>query len=550
MEYSYDEFGRVSQQVTKNGDTVILTEYFTFTEPSDTATSGQVATYRTVSAGMDVTYSYTYDKNGNILTASNGTYLTTYTYDSANQLIREDNQRKGKSYTWTYDNAGNILTFNTYAYTTGSLGDVEDSVPYVYGDDDWGDLLTSLDGQTISYDTIGNPTNDGTRSYTWQHGRQLAQMTKGDVTWTYNYNNAGLRTGRSGTNGTSYKYVYNGSQLVQMTILTGVGTDNVTEKIVDFSYDTNGTPLTMKYGGNTYYYMVNLQGDVTGILDSSGNPILDYIYTAYGQGAYGTYNTQLAPELAAVNPLLYRGYVFDIGTGLYYLQSRYYDPAVGRFINADGLVSTGQGLLGNNMFAYCGNDPIAFFDPCGTCGHRLDFWNDCEDCGGKTIHEKLKNTQLVVSSGYYVSVNIGSINVNGTIECAYDFKGNVQLFSTISFDITSSHGLSISGGSTDTVLLAPDTSFLSGDSRYLGGGVTCPIPNTSIAGSSMDNIFKTSDGYWGYNSTTGVGFPSSSNVGGEIHGGYSYTKPWTKQYNIFDGLDEIVDRCKSWKERQ
>ena len=232
------------------GDGSLVTSPCPFTDPSDTATSGQVATYRTVSAGMDVTYSYTYDKNGNILTASNGTYLTTYTYDSANQLVREDNQRKGKSYTWTYDNAGNILTFNTYAYTTGSLGDVEDSVPYVYGDDDWGDLLTSLDGQTISYDTIGNPTNDGTRSYTWQHGRQLASMTKGDVTWTYNYNNAGLRTGRSGTNGTSYKYVYNGSQLVQMTILTGIGTDNVTEKIVDFSYDTNGTPLTMKYGGN------------------------------------------------------------------------------------------------------------------------------------------------------------------------------------------------------------------------------------------------------------------------------------------------------------
>ena len=69
--------------------------------------------------------------------------------------------------------------------------------------------------------------------------------------------------------------------------------------------------------------------------------------------------------MAAVNPLRYRGYYYDAETGLYYLQSRYYDPALKRFLNADGLASTGQGILGTNMFAYCGNDPVAFCDPRG-----------------------------------------------------------------------------------------------------------------------------------------------------------------------------------------
>ena len=375
VEYTYDGLGRVTQQVTKNGDTVILTEYFTFTEPSDTAASGQVATYRTVSANLDITYSYQYDRNGNITQVYDGTYYSSYVYDSANQLIRENNQRKNASYTWSYDNAGNILTFKTYAYTTSTLGDETDSVGYGYTDSQWGDLLKSLDGSSVDYEgensenndinNIGNPSHIGELDLTWRHGRQLATLTKNGVTWSYTYNNAGLRTGR--TNGsTTYKYVYNGSRLVQMTILTGANPETARKEVLDFTYDASGTPLTLKYAGNTYYYMVNLQGDVTGILDSSGNRILDYGYTAYGQAVVrATTVGNTANTLARINPLLYRGYVLDVGTGLYYLQSRYYDPTVGRFLNADGLVSTGQGLTGNNMFAYCGNNPVNRADPTG-----------------------------------------------------------------------------------------------------------------------------------------------------------------------------------------
>ena len=178
----------------------------------------------------------------------------------------------------------------------------------------WGDLLTAYNGTAIQYDGSGNPCVHGSTRYTWEHGRRLESMTMNNVTWTYTYNNAGLRTGR--TNGsTTYSYVYNGSQLVRM-VKDG--------KIIDFTYDASGTPLTMTYNGNTYYYVVNLQGDVEGLLDEDGNRVVTYFYTAYGQGKYIANEHPLTNTLVNINPLGYRGYVFDVGTGLYYLQSRYY----------------------------------------------------------------------------------------------------------------------------------------------------------------------------------------------------------------------------------
>lgn len=139
--------------------------------------------------------------------------------------------------------------------------------------------------------------------------------------------------------------------------------------VVDFGY-VNGIPATISFNGNTFYYITNGQGDITGITDTQGNVLITYYYDAWGT-AYCTYNTATSPyaqSLYDLNPLLYRGYVFDREAGMYYLQSRYYIPSIGRFLNADGLVSTGQGILGNNMFAYCDNNPVNRTDPTG------EFW--------------------------------------------------------------------------------------------------------------------------------------------------------------------------------
>jgi len=93
--------------------------------------------------------------------------------------------------------------------------------------------------------------------------------------------------------------------------------------------------------------------------------VVEYTCDAWGKLLDTT--GSMATTLGAHNPLRYRGYVYDTETGLYYLQSRYYNPAMGRFINADAYASTGQGVIGCNMFAYCNNNPVNLFD---TTGHH------------------------------------------------------------------------------------------------------------------------------------------------------------------------------------
>ena len=130
--------------------------------------------------------------------------------------------------------------------------------------------------------------------------------------------------------------------------------------------------MAVTYGGATYYYATNIQGDVVAILNASGTAVVTYTYDAWGNIL--TTTGTLSSTLGTHNPLRYRGYVYDQETGLYYLQSRYYNPEMGRFICADSLVSTGQGILGNNMFAYCLNNPVNYSDPFGNVGSSNHFY--------------------------------------------------------------------------------------------------------------------------------------------------------------------------------
>lgn len=129
-----------------------------------------------------------------------------------------------------------------------------------------------------------------------------------------------------------------------------------------FQYDTGDTPVGMLYNDRQYYYVTNQFGDVTAIIDNDGYVVCEYVYGDWGEILDITGDL----EIAEANPLRYRGYYYDNETGYYYLQSRYYDPNICRFINADifSLVSIDT-LLGINIFIYCQNDPINFIDPTG-----------------------------------------------------------------------------------------------------------------------------------------------------------------------------------------
>ena len=165
----------------------------------------------------------------------------------------------------------------------------------------------------------------------------------------------GVRS-RKTVGGVAHDYVTQNGRVIQERYGTTV---------LQFVYGTDGNPYAMRYSENsgstwqTFYYILNLQGDVVKLVDASGTVCAEYSYDAWGKCLSQTTAASCAvANLADRNPLRYRGYYYDTETGWYYLQSRYYDPIVKRFINADSYQDTDDGYLGLNMFAYCLNDPV------------------------------------------------------------------------------------------------------------------------------------------------------------------------------------------------
>ena len=301
---------------------------------------------------------YGYDDNGNIASATLNGKWTGYTYDELGQLIQVNDHSdtrsgaSGTTWKYTYDLGGNILKKERFAYadTTTPL----ETVTYTYGDANWRDKLTAVNGSTIRYDAIGNPLSDGTWTYTWQNGRQLQKMQKSGVTAEFVYNADGLRVQKT-VNGVVTKYTLHGKNVVHMKH----GDDEL-----HFFYDAQNRPAVVVYNNVPYAYVKNLQGDVIAILDAAGNVVVSYVYDAWGApiGKSGS----MAETLGTVQPFRYRGYVFDEETGLYYLRSRYYNAERCRFVNADALLKGG-------LYCYCFNEPVYRKDSCGFDWDQSDF---------------------------------------------------------------------------------------------------------------------------------------------------------------------------------
>ena len=157
----------------------------------------------------------------------------------------------------------------------------------------------------------------------------------------------------------THEYLTQSGKVMRETVKT----DGTVTTVLDFIYDESGKPFAMvdqlSAQPNTYYYVLNLQGDVVKLIDQDGAEVAAYAYDAWGN------ILSQSGSMAEKNPLRYRGYYYDSETGFYYMQSRYYDPATRRFINADALASTGQGFIGYNMFAYCNNKPVICADDKG-----------------------------------------------------------------------------------------------------------------------------------------------------------------------------------------
>ena len=299
----------------------------------------------------DYTYSYDFDDFGNISKITYGNYENTYEYDKLNQLTRENNEELGKTYVFTYDKGGNITSAKTYNYTEEAVsGDPISTETYTYGDSDWKDLLTSYNNHAITYDNIGNPLtyHDG-KTFTWNF-RRLEKIVDGNTTIEYKYNQDGIRISKK-VGSTTTNYVVSGNRILQET--TGTNT-------IIYEYDALGNASSFVYNGTRYIYVRNGTNDVVGILNSSGSLVASYKYDGWGNCTVA--NTS-GTDIGNINPIRYRSYYYDSETGYYYLNSRYYDSNVGRFISPD--ISLNDDTTGNNNFVYCGNNPILYKDTTG-----------------------------------------------------------------------------------------------------------------------------------------------------------------------------------------
>ena len=421
LNYSYDGLKRLEKTTLKSGDSTLLETRYAYRAVSGSRTSAQVEYHKVLHGSEILTGAkYTYDNRGNIVkiqeSVSPFTTIAEYSYDSRNQLIQETYD--GDTYTYTYDTAGNILSESKNGSVTRT---------YSYNDSRWHDKLTAVNTVPITYDAIGNPDtyqsgSGGSWDLSWENGRQLASVersaTSGTLLTEEEYSNEydldGIRSKKvsvvtkyninSGSGGgtvlsggnsiqgivkppinqpekkliskttKTHTYLTQNGKVMRDTLNTTVLQTKITRKteILDFIYDESGRPFALIYTNGaddpvTYYYVLNLQGDVVALTDDTGAIVAEYVYNAWGEKLHildsdGNEITS-SSNIAIINPLRYRGYYYDTETGWYYLQSRYYDPVNHRFINADTYASTNPtNAIACNMFAYCNNNPAILSD--------------------------------------------------------------------------------------------------------------------------------------------------------------------------------------------
>ena len=386
--FAYDNL----QRLTKENLNGIYNRSYQLKDLSTNRASTQISRLEyTADGGQGLSwtyYDYTYDSAGRIATYAPSVaakYAEQYTYDELEQLTKVTKDNKTVA-SYTYDTAGNILTAQN---ATGTH-------TYTYGNADWRDLLTAYDGHAFTYEqgAAGKPSGNPTTYYngteygmTWKMGNQLATASKTGQSMTFSYDADGIRTSKtvaSGGETVTYNYLTQDGKVMRQEW----DKDNVNYQL-DFFYDTQGKPLAVIYRQNgdglSYYYLTNQQGDVTKLYKpvavSGGTKvnmveIATYSYDPWGKATVtvntGSQITNNDRTLANINPLRYRGYYQDVETGFYYLQSRYYDPVIGRFINADlpeYAALSATDITGTNLFAYCKNDPINHADEDGEWLH-------------------------------------------------------------------------------------------------------------------------------------------------------------------------------------
>ena len=397
LEPTSDPLGRYFNKIVKNDlDQPVLSYNYTYCVSSnkitdeetydDNLASTRIESQEIIVGDIKYTTIYEYDELGNIsiqVHSKEKINLETnetieelefrrhfYTYDEFNRLINEtvNNEEHFTIYNcnYAYDLLGNLTgierTIKEEEYS--SLPSV---ISYYYADSQDKTKLTNyeIDGTvyTLSYDTYNNLTNYNNYDITFTEGKitSLSQNNQDKIRYTYDA--TGRRIKKEIYNNTTSTYDVINYIYLENTLLKEVHSD---KEIIYIFDDTGVIGFTVKTNTTEekYYYIKNLQQDVLKIVDENLNEVISYIYDAYGN----IINIEEVESntIGKLNPYRYRGYYYDNETSLYWLSSRYYSPELCRFISPDDVKYLDpESVNGLNLYCYCYNDPINYYDPSG-----------------------------------------------------------------------------------------------------------------------------------------------------------------------------------------
>ncbi|MDY6141670.1 MAG: RHS repeat-associated core domain-containing protein [Bacilli bacterium] len=351
-----DDLGRIIKEEIKDNNLCYVQEYtYLRRSGSEQYTSFLVETTKQlINNAFIKEIKYSYD-NLNRVTKVQERYNETssfeevenYTYDKRGYLV-EDNDR-----TYEYDDNGNITKngSTTLNYQTIKVGGVTKNT----------DILKDINYSAISSVSFVSylsslplfPNSYKHLELTYEGKNLIKVRHPSGEEFTYSYNFEGLRIKRSGNRSETVTYSYSGNKLILQ--------ESSSLKL-EFLYDEKDNLYGyIKNNNERYYYIRDALGNILGIINQNGQIVVQYSYTAYGVCSISG-NTSLGNE----NPFRYKGYYYDVETSLYYLNTRYYDPEIGRFISPDSVEYLNpQSINGLNLYAYCFNDPINYADPSG-----------------------------------------------------------------------------------------------------------------------------------------------------------------------------------------
>ncbi len=373
----YDDNGRLKQKEISTKEKT-LSKYYRYYEEdnnlnnlptSEVSYNGEETVYSYDEAG-NITHKATYNVSDEILEAYN------YEYDDLKRLKKEVKYQNTNTfiyaYSYTYDNngniqsktsldsSGNVIYNDTYIYTS-TIKDRLERIERLQNS-----VSTVISSFTYNSTNVFFPAthkkNNIVNNLVWE-GRRLKSYGE----YVYKYNENGVRISKKNSSGYGTDYVVEGSK-----VIASYADDNGIKRKIYYNYDSSSLLVGLHYGGNEYFYERDLTGNINKIIDKDGLVMVEYKYDAYGVPK--AYTGALVPaardnesdDLILYNIYLYKGYIYDYETGLYYNTTRYYDPEIGRFISPDDISYLDPSSIGGlNLYCYCLNNPIMYSDSDG-----------------------------------------------------------------------------------------------------------------------------------------------------------------------------------------